>query len=46
MDEEASNRSRIVRATHGVQQDISDPEFELGLSEFLKKEYSDRKSVV
>lgn len=40
MDEEASNRSRIVRATHGIQQDISDPEFELGLSEFLKKEYS------
>jgi acetyltransferase-like isoleucine patch superfamily enzyme len=40
MDDEAINRSRIVRATHGIQQDISDPEFEIGLSEFLKKEYS------
>jgi acetyltransferase-like isoleucine patch superfamily enzyme len=40
MDEEELDKSRTVRATHGVREDISDPEFELGLADYLKAEYS------
>jgi len=39
MDDEDLKQGRIVKATHGVRQDVSDPQFELGLAEFLKKEY-------
>lgn len=40
MDEEGLRSSRIVKATHGVRNDISDPEFELGLADHLKTEYA------
>jgi acetyltransferase-like isoleucine patch superfamily enzyme len=40
MDEDGSRKKRIVKATHGAREDISDPEFELGLSDYLKGEYS------
>lgn len=40
MDDEGLRKSRIVKATHGTRKDISDPEFELGLSDYLKTEYA------
>jgi len=39
MDEDGSRKKRIVKATHGAREDISDPEFELGLSDYLKGEF-------
>jgi len=39
MDDEDLKQGRIVKATHGVRKEVSDPQFELGLAEFLKKEY-------
>lgn len=39
MDDEDLKQGRIVKATHGVRQDVSDLQFELSLAEFLKTEY-------
>jgi len=41
MDEDGLRKNRIIKATHGVRKDFPDPEFELGLSAFLKAEYAD-----
>ena len=40
MDEEYLKKARTVKATHGVRKDIPDPDFELGLADYLKAEYS------
>lgn len=40
MDESRFKNNRTVKATHGVRQDMTDPVFELGLSEYLKAEYA------
>jgi len=40
MDKERPKKGRIVQASHGKRKDFAVPEFEKGLSEFLKNEYA------
>jgi len=40
MAKDPAEKGRIVKATHGLQEDASDPDFELGLSAFLKEAHS------
>ena len=39
MNKDPIGNKRMVKATHGLKEDIHDLDFEFGLSEFLKKEY-------
>ena len=40
MPNEAETKARVVKAVHGLKQLESDPEFEIGLAEYLRMEYA------
>jgi len=40
MAKQSSDNGRIVKASHGLQDNISDPEFEFGFTTFLKEKHS------